>query len=99
MTPNALPEITEATLDPDTFASLVRDISECTTVHQVQLKGGSTDCGQDASELTVGQAAAMLQLGACHAIQVTYSYDGATWTDTLILGGEGVRLCRIGHTG
>lgn len=99
MSPADLPEITEASLDPETFSALITDISELATVHQVQLKGAGTEHGTDAAELTISQAGALLQLGMCHGVQVTYAYDGATWTDTLLRTPEGTRLCRIQHVG
>lgn len=92
--PRPLPELTEAVLDDDTLAALVRDLRGETQLLEVQLKGGQFERGQR-HQIPLEQAVSMLTAGEIRGVQIRYRWSEQEWLDTLLRHPEGIKLVRI----
>lgn len=93
----ALAELFQGHLDEDALDALVRDLSALAQVHEVRLKAGPT-LRADERPMDLSRALAALRAGGARAMQVSYRYAGATWSDTLLKGPGGYRLVRMQHS-
>ena len=92
-----LPELTEAVLDEATLDQLFLDIAACTRLLEVTVKLHPTSFAPQ-ERVTLADARALIAARAVRGVQVRYLYDGGEWCDTLIVGGQGVRVVRIRQT-
>lgn len=90
-----LPPLDEGVLDDAGLDALLRDISACTQLIEVQVKGGRQERAAGA-DLVAARAA--LRSGA-RGMQVRYRHDGVEWWDTVMRAPAGWRVVRIRHDG
>ena len=88
-----LPELTQATLDPEIFNQLFEDLEACTQILAVIPKAGPGYIAPKSINLTEGQE--LLASQQLRGLQIRYSYQGDEWWDTLINDGSNIRLTRI----
>ncbi|MCB9743910.1 MAG: hypothetical protein H6740_15025 [Alphaproteobacteria bacterium] len=91
-----LAELFQGHLDEDALDALMRDLSALAQVHEVRLKAGATQRADD-RPMDLARALEALRGGQARAMQISYRYQGATWSDTLLKGGAGYRLVRMQH--
>ncbi|MCO4746967.1 MAG: hypothetical protein KC912_19370 [Proteobacteria bacterium] len=89
-----LPELQDTMLDAGTLQQLVHDLTTCTTVLDVLLKGGPM-ARTDAKRVSLADAVDQLQAGAVFGVQVRYRWEEAEWRDTLMRTPGGIRLVRM----
>lgn len=91
-----LPMVEEGLLDAEGVEALLADIQACTTLLEVQVKGGPTAMAGTAD---LEQARQALRGGQVRGVQLRYRYEGAAWCDTLLAppgpGAGGWRVVRM----
>ncbi|MCK6503549.1 hypothetical protein L6R53_09150 [Myxococcota bacterium] len=87
-----LPAVDEGLLDAVGLRALLDDIQACTTVREVQVKGGPTRRA-DAADLHGARRA--LLAGEVRGVQVRYEHQGGTWCDTVLVTPRGYKVVRI----
>ena len=89
-----LPELQDTILDPGTLQQLVHDLTTCTEVQDVLLKGGPM-ARTNAKSVSLADAVEQLQAGGVFGVQVRYRWEEAEWRDTLMRTPSGIRLVRM----
>lgn len=88
-------ELNRAELDAATLTALFADIAACTTVNDVQIKGGIGEHARSGAA-TLEDACRLVQERQVRGVQIRYRYQDQDWCDTLLVTPRGVRLVRIG---
>jgi hypothetical protein len=95
--PLELPKLYEGRIDPGTLAQLFADVETCAELIEVRLKG--TAKGHATQTAGLQRAQQLLAENAVRGVQLTYSFEGVVWQDTLLAGDGGeVRLVRVART-
>jgi hypothetical protein len=97
MTPpidDPLPEMTNAVLNAEELAALVRDYRACASAVRIQLKSGPGLVAPHASP-TLDEALDLLLTSRVRGVQLRYEFSGCQWCDTLMPTEAGVRLVRV----
>jgi hypothetical protein len=89
-----LPELQQAILEPAILEQLFHDLEHCTDIIEVIPKF-RRQAQVAPANITLQQAAALLDTREARAVQVRYRYQNADWCDTLMVTPEGIRLVRI----
>lgn len=87
-----LPAVDEGLLDAVGLRALLDDIQACTTVREVQVKGGPTRRADDAD---LDGARRALLAGEVRGVQIRYEHEGKTWCDTVLVTPRGYKVVRI----
>lgn len=90
----SLPALHEATLDNEALARLFNDLSNSAVIERVIVKSDGMRRA-DAAPLSLEAARAAFESGAAAAVQVRYTYDGASWCDTILRTPTGAKVVRI----
>lgn len=90
--PVELPPLHETTLDWDGVDCLLADIDDLTEVIDMRAR---TVEGHAVPQSDLVEARDGLRRGALAALQITYAFADQTWSDTLLVGTEGIRLLRM----
>lgn len=90
--PAALPQLQDQVVDWSVVDDLLRDISACTRLFAVLVRG-APDTMAGGAPADVSSARAALASGA--AVQLRYVYDDIEWWDTLMPAGDAIRILRV----
>lgn len=89
-----LPALTQSCLDESTLEALLDDLSSLTEILEVTVKGGEFDRAEKTS-LALRPAVKALQAGLVRGVQIRYLWHQQQWLDTLLGGGNEIRIVRI----
>jgi hypothetical protein len=88
-----LPVLQDTVLDPATVEQLFIDLANYAVIHDILVKSGETRRAA-AEQIGLDQCASLLRDGQVRAVQISYTYDGAHWRDTLLRQGDSIRIVR-----
>lgn len=93
---NELPPMSDAVLDDEAVAALIRDIGELAELDEIIIKSrpGYVD---DQQTVTLADAQKLIADKAVRGVQIRYRHNGSHWWDTLMPVPDGVRLVRVKH--
>lgn len=97
MSPDALPPIQVAVLDPATLDQLLFDIGAAAELVEIVVKGGG-ELHAEAGPGRLTEARDALLSRRVIGLQLRYRHAGREWWDTLMHTEGGIRLVRIDHT-
>lgn len=88
------PELWQATLDGPSVRALAGDLLAAAEVHDVRVKGSARGHALSQTPALADAIDALLG-GQVRGVQITYTWSGEGWVDTLLSGSEGFRICRM----
>ena len=89
------PDMHQGLLDAETLAQYFRDL-EHARVFEVLVKGAPRKYA-DEDSFSLERGRELFEAGTVRGLQIRYLWNDAEWWDTLLRGGNGVRIVRVQH--
>lgn len=91
-----LPQLHDSVLDDTTLEALLVDLETLTEILEIRVRSTARALSTAASP-TVEDLRTALRNKEIDGARIRYRHDGQVWSDTLVVGPDGVRLVRMGE--